>query len=235
MSGANITLPTVNVTAPANTTYVGTQNPTTALKDITTHAFLVDSILNTISTATLVQVQSVSNTPGQIAAIGTVSVLPLVTQLDGNDNAIPHETVHNLLYFRYQGGKNAVIIDPEKGDIGLAVFADRDISNVKSTKKQANPGTRRRWSYCDGIYFGSVIASAPQQYLSFTDDTITLADKNGNKMVMSSSGIAFTSSKLTNTGDIVAGQGSGDKVSIQQHVHSGVQGGGSNTAPPVAE
>jgi hypothetical protein len=49
---------------------------------------------------------------------------------------------------------------------------------------------------------------------------------------MSSTGIAFTSAKVTNTGAIVAGQGGGDQVTLQQHTHAGVTSGVNHTAVP---
>ena len=177
--------------APFSQGWVGTQMPTTSVDELSAQIFAIDSVLNTISTATLVQIQSVTNSPGSVAAIGTVAVLPLVNQLNGLGQPTPHGTVSQLLYFRYQGGKNAVIIDPEVGDIGLAVFADRDISNVKATGAQANPGSRRRFHYSDGIYFGSVIAPAPQQSIAFTDSKITITDANGNVVTMASGGITI--------------------------------------------
>jgi hypothetical protein len=165
-------------------------------------------------------VVAVTNQPGELRPVGQVDVLPLVNQLDGYGKPMPHQVVHGLAYFRYQGGRNAVLCDPEVGDLGIALFCDRDISSVKATKRQANPGSRRRFDMADGVYFGLCLTKdAPNQYLRFTNDGLELKDKNGNKMVFSSSGIAFTSTILTNTGGIVAGRGSGDEVTLQHHKH----------------
>lgn len=38
---------------------------------------------------------------------------------------------------------------------------------------------------------------------------------------------------LVATGDVIAGDGTADRVTLQAHLHSGVQSGGSNTAEPV--
>jgi hypothetical protein len=214
--------------------YIGAAGPITPITDHNALTFLVERILGRTSVATLVQVQSVSNTPGQVAKIGTVDVLPLVNQVDGQGNSTPHGVVHGLSYFRFAGGTNAVLLDPVVGDIGLAVFADRDISSVKATGKQANPGSRRRFDMADGVYFGLAIGPTPTQYLAFTGDGITIVDKNGNKMVMSSSGIDFTSTSLTCTGEITAGQGGSDSVTLQKHKHGGVMTGSGETGEPVA-
>lgn len=157
--------------------------------------FAIDQLLGQVSTATLVKVTKVSNTPGQLAKVGTLSAQPLVNQIDGYGNATPHGVVHNLCYFRYQGGKNAVIIDPEVGDIGVAIFCDRDISSVKSNQDAANPGSRRRHDMADGVYFGVPVSAkgkeTPEQYVRFTADGIEIKDKTGNKIEMKSDGIHF--------------------------------------------
>jgi phage baseplate assembly protein gpV len=77
-------------------------------------------------------------------------------------------TIYNVPYFRLQGGANGVIIDPQKGDIGICVFASRDISTVKGTKKQGNPGSHRQYNFADGMYLGGVLNGAPTQYVQFS-------------------------------------------------------------------
>lgn len=232
--------------------YQGMEDASSSVSDYNSLKFFSDQILNRISTATLVQIKKVSNNPGDLQAVGRVDVLPLVNQIDGSGKPTPHQTVYNLSYFRYQGGSNAVILDPQVNDIGLAVFCDRDISTVKSTQQQSNPGSHRKFSKSDGIYIGLCLADKPTQYITFTNNGITIADKNGNKIdmgpdgititdkngniiKMESSGVDVTAPLLTNTNDIVAGQGGADKVSLQSHVHSGVMRGGADTDPPVAE
>lgn len=63
-----------------------------------------------------------------------------------------------------------MIVDPVIGDIGIAVFADRDISTVKRTKAQGNPGSRRRFDAADGMYLGGLLNSAPTNYLQLSSD-----------------------------------------------------------------
>jgi phage baseplate assembly protein gpV len=85
-----------------------------------------------------------------------------------------------------QGGTSAVILDPQAGDIGVAVFASRDISKVKSTKAQANPGSYRQYDFADGMYLGGMLNGVPLQYIRFgstgielvSPDTITLTAPN---------------------------------------------------------
>lgn len=130
-------------------------------------AFMVQQALGKMQTATLVRIESCTNSGG-LSPVGYVDVTPLVNQLDGQGNPTPHVTIYNLPYFRLQGGANGVIIDPQKGDIGVAVFASRDISQVKATRKQGNPGSHRQYSFADGMYLGGMLNGTPTQYIQFS-------------------------------------------------------------------
>lgn len=99
---------------------------------------------------------------------------PLVSQVDGGGKTVPHGIINGLLYFRLQGGVNAIIIDPEKGDIGIAVFCDRDISAVKETKGSAPAGSNRRHDMADGFYIGGGLNAAPLRYVHVSGSGITI-------------------------------------------------------------
>lgn len=147
--------------------YQGLQRPGDTQSDYLAHAFLIRSILATeIRSSTLVQITSVTNA-GELAPVGFCDVLPLVAQVDGDGRPTPHSIIHNLPYFRLQGGKDAIIIDPKVGDIGIAVFADRDISSVKTAKGAANPGSSRTFDMADGLYIGGVLNGTPEQYIRY--------------------------------------------------------------------
>jgi hypothetical protein len=115
--------------------------------------FVINTVLAQVNVATLVQVKAVHSN-GRGAAVGTVDVQPLVNQTTGSGQAVPHTTIYGLPFFRAQGGSFAFIADPVVGDIGIALFCDRDISSVKAAAAQALPGSARRFSWSDGIYFG---------------------------------------------------------------------------------
>jgi len=138
---------------------------------------LVTTMINRIQTCTIVRVVAVTN-HGELSPAGLVDVQPLVNQLDGHGNAIPHEVLHQLIYFRLQGGSDAVIMDPKVGDIGMAGFASRDISAVKASRKQSNPGSWRAFDMADGIYFGGMLNGTPVQYLQFQDSGIRIVSPN---------------------------------------------------------
>jgi len=161
----------------SDTGYQGALNEGQDLSEYGSIAFLVSQMLSRVNTATLVKVVSCTNAGG-LSPVGFVDVQPLVNQLDGADKAIPHGKLYRLPYVRVQGGANAVIIDPEKDDIGLAVFASKDISAVKATKAQANPGSGRRFNMADGLYIGGLLNGTPQQYVQFDTSGITITSPN---------------------------------------------------------
>lgn len=222
-------------------------------------AFLFQMMLGKVRTATLVKVVAVTNADS-LAPVGYVDVQPLVNQVDGAQKAVPHGVVHNLPYFRLQGGANAIVMDPKVGDIGLAVFADRDISSVKATRARANPGSRRRFDMADGLYVGGFLSGAPQQVVQFTDSGINIISPNAvtvqapHVSVQATSAADITAPTINLNGAIVlngpvtSGSGTGagpmsitgpinvtnDVVaggkSLTTHTHP--QSGGGNTGAP---
>lgn len=145
----------------------GYQSPGDSSSEFRGLMHIIESVFARKATATLVQVKGVTNAGG-VSPVGYVDILPLVNQTDGQGNAVPHGIIYHCPYHRLQGGGNAVIIDPQVGDIGIAVFASRDISSVVANKAQANPGSRRRFDMNDGLYIGGVLNGTPTQYVEFS-------------------------------------------------------------------
>lgn len=196
--------------------------------------FIISGIINRIQTVTLVQVKAVNATG--VGSVGTVDVQPMVAQLDGAGNAHAHGIIHNIPYFRLQGGANAIIIDPKVGDIGMCGFCSRDISSVKSNKSPSAPQSRRKFDYADGLYFGGFLNGVPSQYLFFKDSGIDVVSTG--KIYMTGSSIELdapveaTSTLEVKTtiqagGDITDNTGSGGKSmsNMRQvydtHTHNG--------------
>lgn len=179
-----------------NAGYPGAQGLNDGTSDFNAISFIVQQMLGRVSTCTLVRVQAV--------AAGTVDVLPLVAQINGAGQPTPHLTVYGIPYVRIQGGANAVIIDPVIGDIGVCVFADRDISSVKATKAAANPGSRRRFSIADGLYIGGVLNGTPTQYVRFNvDGTISVLSPHGVNVAAETN----ITGSLSVTGNVLVGNG----------------------------
>jgi hypothetical protein len=180
--------------------------------------FAISQAIGKLQTATLVRIEACSN-DGELAMVGTVDITPLVNQIDGSSppNSVPHVTIYNVPYLRMQGGTDAIILDPKVGDIGLALFASRDISKVKVTKAQANPGSYRQYDFSDALYVGGMLNGVPQQYVRFSADGIEL---------VSPSLITLTAPTITLSGDVtisetlvVTGDAMAAGISLQTHVH----------------
>lgn len=235
--------------------YYGLQKPTSATDEFNAQMFVIRQFLNSRNYVALVKVIRIT-APGGLELAGTVDVQPLVNQLDGQGNAIPHGVVNDLPYFRMQGGTNAIIMDPVAGDIGYCVFCDRDSSAVQSSKGAANPGSGRRSDMADGIYIGGLLNAIPSQYIMFTDDGIKVVSPTKITFVSpeiefdASDSVTMTTPTLTQNGDSqfngnihatgtitapnVVGTTNvtfGGKSGIA-HTHSGVQTGSGNTGAP---
>lgn len=149
---------------------------------------------------------------------GYVDVLPLVTGVSGKGEAIQPTTLYHLPYMRYHAGIAAVILDPVPGDIGLAVFADKDCSNVKvGTTEPQQPASFRGNSMANGFYIGGFLNQAPTVSIELT--------QGGAVNITAPEGVNIAGS-VTVSGDVVA-----NGVSLTSHVHTGDSGG--TTSPPI--
>jgi len=204
-----------------------------------------------VRVTTVVKVLAVTN-DGDVSAVGFVDVQPLVQQVDGIGNTVNLPPIYNVPYLRIQGGTNAVILDPQVGDLGIAVFADRDISSVKSTKAIAAPGSNRRNDLADALYLGGILNGVPQQFLRFSADGIEAvsptkirfqapnieADASTQFKVVSDDiqlqGPVHITGAQTNDSTIDAvDEITGKGVHLSTHTQSGVTTGGGTSGPPV--
>lgn len=160
--------------------------------------------ISQVQTVSLVQVESCTNSGG-IEPVGTVNVKVLVNIMTANRTAIPHGTIYELPYHRMQSGQNAIIMDPQPEDIGIALFCSRDSSVVKRTKAQANPGSYRMFDWADGLYIGGVLNGTPAQYIAFLAGIVMatpVVSTTGNLAVGTGASGVFT----TSTGQTVTVQ-----------------------------
>jgi hypothetical protein len=194
-----------------------TQDPTDFGSDFAMRNFQIKSVLSRIAGATLATVIAVDS------VAGTVDVQPLVNQTDGYGNAIPHGVIHGFPYFQLQSGLSAIVITPTIGDIGTVIFADRDISAVKATRKASNPATRRMFDMADGLYFGGMLNAAPTQFIKFDATGIAIT-----------SPVAVTlhapSVTIANGGAALALLNANAATWLAAHVHTAA---GTPTSPPT--
>lgn len=158
--------------------YAGTADNTAGASEWNRTSFAVEQILNKRATMTLVQVKAVEG--------DRLSVQPIVTQLDGAGNALPHGQIHDVPFVTLQAGGSAVILVPVVGDIGLAIFAQSDISRVKSTKAEAPPGSFRRSDWADAVYVGGLLNAEPDQYVRLDADGVAIQSLSGKRVAIAS-------------------------------------------------
>lgn len=143
--------------------------------------FVIKQIVNRTHVSALCKVIAV--TGGGVGQIGYVDLQPLLNQVDGYGDAIPQGILYNVPYFRLQSGSNAIIIDPQIDDVGVALFSDRDITAIKYQYNidniaqvlatGANPATRRR--YADGLFFGGFFNGTPTEYIQLLNGVINIS------------------------------------------------------------
>lgn len=227
----------------------GSQDTSTDANDYNTIAFVFRMLMSKVQTATLVEIVTCTNNGG-VSPVGRVTVQPLVNQMSGQRQATPHGQIFNAVYSRLTGGLNAVIMDPEPGDIGLMAFCSRDISAVVSGDgAQANPGSLRWFDWADGVFMGAVpLGVTPTQYIRFLQGGAGIEVVSPQKITLRAPTVEIDASSqftvnspdsefsgnitaqgtITGVTDVVA-----DTISGKTHVHGGVTSGGSDTGTPV--
>ena len=180
--------------------------------------YIINNLIANIHTMMPVKILSVTIPPDSLAPIGRCEVLPLVQQIDGSNNVYPMGKIINVPYLRVQGGANAIVIDPQVGDVGLCGFCERDISIVKRTGELSAPDTRRKYDINSAVYMFTMMSGTPTQYIHFKTSGIdikTTGDLNINGLIIKADGTLITK----------------DGDTVDKHSHGGVQSGGSNTSP----
>lgn len=229
---AALRLRTVTVTD----TVTGQTNPGTLGTEYNTLVFVIQQLLQKVQTNTLVKVISCTN-EGGLSPVGRVVVQPLVFQMTGSLQSVPHGQISDIPYLRIQGGTDAVIIDPKPGDIGLAAFCSRDIANIKADPQSAvaaggaTPGSLGAFDWADGLYLGGFLNGVPVQYARFSADGIEVVSPT--KITLRAPAIELAGPVHgTSTADF-DGDVTGEGTSLHTHVHTGVQPGSGDSGPPA--
>ena len=182
--------------------------------------FIVKQHVSRIRTTTMVKVTAVSPDGS------TVDVQPLISQVDGAGNVTPHGTVYGIQVHKFSGGNGTVNVLPSVGDIGMMHSADRDMSSAIKSKAAAAPSSNRTHDFSDSVFMGGFgnVNGTPTKSLVWGPNGLTITNGSAS-MVLTGTGLAVTGT-ITATGEITAGNGGGDSVTLQQHKHSA-----NNTAP----
>lgn len=147
--------------------------------------FVITKLLRGVHTCDLVKILAVNPASGKV---GFVDVQPLVEDVDTGGVVIAQTPIYNVPYLRYQGGSSAVILDPVVGDIGLAIFAENDITNVKQTLAQGAAATARTHSTADALYIGGVLNPDPTQFVQFQPEGAGIVIHTPGNLALQASG-----------------------------------------------
>jgi hypothetical protein len=197
----------------------GYADPSHTTSEFNALNFVIESALMKVNTATLVKVVGISEVGLLTDPVGFVDITPLVARTLGDGSTQQPGVIYHCAYMRIQGGTNAIIIDPAIGDIGIAVFAQNDISAVQNTRVASNAGSRRVFSPADALYLGGVLNGAPTQYLKLAANGVTIVSPTA--LIINAPTLTITGN-TTFTGTVTA---NGHRID-ETHTHGGVQAGG---------
>ena len=212
--------------------------------------FFVRSLISQVVSTSLPVVVTAVERKGEEAGAGYVTVKPLLQPRNNSGDGLEVTTIPKLPYFRLQHGKAAIICDPKVGDIGLAVVAKHDISNINGSTTPKVPATYRKFDPSDSFYIGGFWGKAPEVFIHLEDEG-TIKIKAPTKItiespeceVNASTSFTVNSAQIILNGPI-SGGGSGGAdatftgdvnakgISFTSHTHTGVQSGNSSTGAP---
>lgn len=208
--------------------------------------FMIRQLIGQIATAEPVRVVAISGSG--ISPVGFVDVQPLVNLVTGEQKAQEQSVLFKLPYLRIQGGKNALVIDPQPGDIGLAVYAMRDTESLKESRdgKAANPGSARTYSKGDGFYLGGFLNATPKRYIMVDDTGITLDDGQGGKLELKGGKLTITApagiesmspTEVHHTPSLVFGDGDGATATMNadMQINGSIESTGDQVAGGISQ
>ena len=170
--------------------------------------FVIRSIVcGLVNTAIPVRVDKVER-PAEGGGAGYLSATPLIKMRSAKGDALDVVSIPKLRWFRLQHGAAAIIVDPKPGDIGLAVFAQQDVSALNGGSEPIQPGSFRSYSISDGFYFGGFWGQKPTTFIRIEDNgqvTVTAPQSvvvnSINVTVNASGSTKIDSPSVTITGD----------------------------------
>lgn len=201
-------------------------------------AFPIQRILSQQNNVMPVSVKDCYRKDGRIF----VDIQVIIKQIDADGHGHSNTTIFEIPYLPLAGGGFSIEIEPQAGDVGLAVFCDRDISSFKETFSESLPPSRRKNHSGDAIYLGAFAVPNPDFLIkaNFSEkrwDIVGDVNITGNLTASKNLDIGGNADVKGNTsadGDISSGGSikDGEGITLGTHTHtSGAPG--SPTSPPV--
>lgn len=171
----------------------------------------------------------------------TVDVQPALQAVMADNTYKEQPQIFSVPVISLGGNGLSIRIPLKKGDTGIIVCCDRDITLFmqeykKNSFTSTQPQTLRKHDLADGIFIPSTFGKiTPNE----TSDIVIQNESGSVKFVLSSNGIGIkgditvdgtitSSGDITSNGDVKAGN-----ISLQTHKHPGVQTGSGTTGTPV--
>ena len=202
-------------------------------------SFMMEQMIKgMVNTAIPVRVDSCTK-PGVGGAAGYVSATPLVMQRGADGKSLQPVSLPQLPFFRLQAGNAAVVLDPQPGDIGLAICSQQDSSNVQAgTSGPVQAGSFRCFDMSDSFYVGGFMNQTPETYIHLDPEKGEVTVKSPAKITLESPTIELKGSlQMGNS----SGSGSGDTISLTGNIQAtgsatfdgNIRSNGSITAPDI--
>ena len=202
-------------------------------------SFMMEQMIKgMVNTAIPVRVDSCTK-PGVGGAAGYVSATPLVMQRGADGKGLQPVSLPQLPFFRLQAGNAAVVLDPQPGDIGLAICSQQDSSNVQAgTSGPVQAGSFRCFDMSDSFYVGGFMNQTPETYIHLDPEKGEVTVKSPAKITLESPTIELKGSlQMGNS----SGSGSGDTISLTGNIQAtgsatfdgNIRSNGSITAPDI--
>lgn len=204
--------------------------------DFNAEDFRIRSLIKRcISTAIPVRVDVVDR-PADGSGAVYVDATPLICETAADGTALEPVSIPRLPFFRYQHGTAAVICDPKVGDVGLAIFAQQDVSLLDGGNQPQPPGSFRSFDMSDGFYLGGFWGQKPETFIHLEDTghiTITAPQavtvNTATATVNASDSVKLDTPKTTITGDVTIEKTLTVKEKITGSGGLAISGGGGAT------
>lgn len=191
------------------------------------------STLNAINIGIIESFDAVTQTASIRLAIKQIQS----TAPDGTRFLIEHPVLLQCPVIFPSGGGYTLTFPISAGDECIVLFNDREIDNWFLNGGVQAPTSKRSHDLSDAIAFVG-LRSTPRLLDNVSTSTVQLRNDSGSNFVEVAGGgvirfvcptkVRMETPLLEVTGDVVA-----NGISLEHHVHSGVQSGGSNTGEPV--
>ena len=181
-------------------------------------SFLCEQMIKgMVNTAIPVRVDSCTK-PGVGGAAGYVSATPLVKQRGADGKSLDTVSIPQLPFFRLQCGSAAIVVDPQPGDVGLAVFCQQDTSNLKAGENEpVQAGSFRCFDQSDGVYLGGLMGQTPTTFVHLDPEKGEVTIKSPTKIMLDAPIIELKGALQMGN---ASGSGTGDTISLTGNIQA---------------